>query len=329
MSFANLTDFAAADLPCLAPDGREVVIVVVKASFQLTAEGCVPAGKQAPVRVVDEVYEPEAEQSSVRLPGDLCTEKRGADVVVIGSAVSDKPVTTLLVGVTIGDRLVPLRVHGERTYYRGAGGRVVVGAAAPFTTKPIVYERAYGGTSAEHQVVERRNPVGRGVASDLSELIDQPAPQIEHPAHPITSGGDRPAPVEFGAIAMHWSPRCDHLGTIDGQWERERMPLMPLDFDRRHHNCAHPDLQLPEPLAAGTLIGIEGMTRDGALAFTIPELAISVAGSYDDGTRQLRQPPIDTLVVDTENRLAELTCRAVFPLGRGKRRLRALRVERA
>jgi len=329
MSFANLTNYAAADLPILAPDGREVVVVVVKASFEITAQGCVRAASQAPVRTADEVYDPDAEQSSIRLPGDLCTEKRGADVVVIGSAVSDRPVAALLVGVSVGDRLVLLRVHGERTYYRGAGGRVVVGKAAPFTEKPIVYERAYGGTSADYKVVERRNPVGRGVASDASELIDQPAPQIEHPAHPIVSGGDRPTPVGFGAISMHWSPRCDYLGTVDGQWERERMPLMPLDFNLRHHNCAHPELQLSEPLLVGTPIGIEGMTRDGALTFTVPDLAISVAGSYDDGSRQLLQPPIDTLLVDTENRLAELTCRAVFPLGRGRRRLRALRVEGA
>src|SRR5262249_30500138 len=152
------------------------------------------------------------------------------------------------VAVQIKHRRLLLRVHGERFYYRAASG-IALGPAAPFERKPIVYERAYGGTSVDFSLVERRNPAGRGVAKNPSELIDTPAPQIEAPPHPITPTDDRPAPVGLGATASHCRPRCGSAGTFAAAWMQPRMPLLPVDFDIRHNNVAHPLLEFEEPLA--------------------------------------------------------------------------------
>ena len=326
MSFANLTRYAALDVPYLAPDGREVVITVVKATYSFGRGGLELAARQNPVRLVDEWHDPDAPSSSVRLPGDLVTEKRGADVIVVGSARSVTPTPAVDVVVGVGDRRVQLRVHGERRYYRGAGGRVVIGKAAPFVEIPVVYERAWGGSSADLSLVEQRNPVGRGVAVDPGELVDQPAPQIERLDQPITSAADRPPPAGLGALAAHWQPRLGYMGTADAAWQRERMPLMPLDFDLRHFNCAHPELILAEPLAPGTAVGVDGMSVDGPIAFAVPDLRVQVTGQFEH-RREARQPPLDTLVVDTDAGTVELSCRATFALGRGGTRLHAIRVE--
>jgi len=326
VGFANLTGFAAVDTPYLAPDGRDVVVAMVKVSLDLRGNSAVVATRQRPVRLADEVYDPDADHSSIRMPSDLCVGKRGADVVVVGSARSTEPVAEMLVGVAVGDRIVQLRVHGERTYFRGATGRVAIGDAAPFSQKPIVYERSYGGTTADHARVEARNPVGRGVAHDEGELVDTPAPQIEHPARPITDAGVY-EPVGFGAIATSWQPRRGHYGTVDDAHMRDRLPLAPLDYDLRFNNCAHPALQLDAPLAAGTQIRVEGMTLGTPIAFALPELSVRATARFDDAAIDVIDAPFDTLLIDADARVAELTCRVVVALGRGKRRLRELRME--
>src|SRR5262249_24531309 len=143
------------------------------------------------VRTGDVAHFPNAEDSSIRYPADLCVEKRGTDVVIVGEAVSPRPTQALDIAVQVQRRKLCLRVHGERVYYRSVVG-VAIGSASPFERKPILWERAYGGTSRDKSAVERRNPVGRGFGRTVSELINTPAPQIENPAHPITAANERP-----------------------------------------------------------------------------------------------------------------------------------------
>lgn len=327
MSLANLSPHAALGVPYLSPEGREILLVLVKATFELAGEGPRLAKAQRPIRVNDVMTQPDAEQSSIRLPSDLVTQKSGADVVVVGSAISPEPVESLIVAVTVRDRVVRLRVHGERTYYRGAGGRIMIGRAAPFTEKPITYERAYGGRTADQGIIEWRNPVGRGVAWRDDDLVGQPAPQIELVDEPITGASDKPTPAGLGAIGTSWQPRAGYAGTFDDAWRTERAPLMPLDFDHRHGCCAHPSLQLDAPLQPGDPVSVAGMSAGQPLAFAIPAVPVTVSASYDDGSQKEHRPPLDTLVIEPRERRFELTCRVVLPLGRGERRLSAVRVE--
>lgn len=327
MALANNSPFAALAVPSIAPDGREVVIAVVKATFTRGLDGRIRlADAQVPVRVADVVYDPDAVESSIRYPSDVGTEKRGTDVVVVGEAVSVRAVRMIDVTVRIRDRAVPLRVHGERLYYRRVGG-IAVGPPAPFERKAIVYERAYGGASADGRVIEPRNPVGRGVTADPASLVDTPAPQIEHPAHPITSADDAPEPVGFGAIATHWLPRAAYAGTLDDAWRQTRMPLMPLDFDARFNNVAHPSLQLDEHLKAGEPVAILGMTEGGLWQAEIPAVPVSLHGRYDDRAIPEARPMIDTLLIEPGRDEIQITLRHVLPMGRGRARLREIQVD--
>jgi hypothetical protein len=327
MTVANASPFAALGCAYVAPDGLDVVLVAVKATFVQRADGrWVVADEQVEVRAGDVANFPDATDSSVRYPADSTYLKRGTDVVIVGEAISPKPVTHLDVAARVRDRTVVLRVHGERLYYRGAMG-VAVGPAAPFERKPIVYERAYGGTDPSGSALDPRNPVGRAFAKNAASLVDTPAPQIEDPAHPITSASDRPTPVGFGATGPGWQPRVGYAGTFDETWRRTRIPLMPLDFDLRFNNVAHPSLQFDRHLVPGDPIAIMGMTEGAPLQLEIPRLSIVLYGRYEDGRVVEARPPIDTALIEPLDRRLELTLRHAFPMGRGKRLLREVRVD--
>jgi hypothetical protein len=326
MSFANASHFAALAVPYAGPDGRELVIAVVKATFVRRSGRLTLAERQAAIRPSDAPHFPAAPESSIRYPSDICVAKRGTDVVIVGEAISRSKVEVMDVAARIRNRGVHVRVHGERLYCRGAGG-VVVGAAVPFERQPIVYERAYGGTSASYAIVERRNPVGRGVAREASELVDMPAPQIEHPAAPITSAEDHPEPVGFGAIGPHWLPRCGYAGTFDETWRRTRMPLMPEDFDIRYNNAAHPSLRFDDPLAADERIAILGMHEGGLWQVDVPAVPVRISARLHDGRRIDVRPHVDTMLIEPTKEEVQLTLRHAFAVGRGKSLLREIRVD--
>ncbi|UQA63174.1 DUF2169 family type VI secretion system accessory protein [Polyangium aurulentum] len=326
MSLANASPFAALPVPYIAPDGREVVIAIVKATFVHQGGRLLPASVQSPVRIGDLPWDPKADGSSIRYPSDVATAKKGTDVIVVGEAISKRPVTVMDVAVQVRDVTAPLRVHGPRVYYRSLG-KIAVGPAAPFERQPIVYELAYGGHSDDWSIVEPRNPVGTGVAKSPSDLVDRRAPSIEHPAHPISGPSDKPEPAGFGALGTHWFPRAQYAGTYDDAWRATRMPLPPLDFDIRFFNVAHPALQLDEPLVPGDAIAILGMHEAGLLRFDLPAVRVALHGKTDDGRTLSAAPRVDTVLVEPGRDRVELTFRHTFPRGRGRTLLREVRVD--
>ncbi|MEM6788893.1 MAG: DUF2169 domain-containing protein [Myxococcota bacterium] len=326
MTLANATPFAALDVPMEDARGREMVLVVVKGTFD--QRGGV-LDLQQPVWVADVPWEPDADASSVRWPSDVAVDKPGADVVVVGQARAATPVRHVDVTVQVGPRKAELRVHGPRRFCRGAEG-IVPGQSAPFRAQTIRYEGAYGGTG--DAVIERRNPIGLGVADDLASLVDAPAPTIAWRDDAFTVAGRAVEPAGLGAIAPHWMPRAGYAGTFDAAWETERMPLLPEDFDPRYTRCAHPRLQFETRLAPGTPFSVEGMTEAAPVRATVPALDAVVEATFDDGARENVGIEIDTMVIDLELEAFPepriiVVGRAAFPRGRGQRRLLALRVE--
>ncbi|CAN94270.1 MULTISPECIES: DUF2169 family type VI secretion system accessory protein [Sorangium] len=327
MTFANNTPFAALDIPLLDARGRSTVVAVIKVTYTIRPDRRLAfAEVPHPIRVNDEMWFPDRAESSIRLPTDACAEKRGTDVIVVGDAISRRPVTALDVCVRVRDVDVPLRVHGPRVFFRGVVG-VAIGPAAPFERQPILYENAYGGVADEGWTVEPRNRAGVGVAKQKADLVDRPAPQIEHPARPHRAAGDAHPPVGYGAIALHWSPRLERSGTFDEVWRTTRMPLPPLDFDVRANNAAHPSLLFEQPLSPGDAIAIGGMHEDGPVAFEVPRIPIVVCAKSDISGRVEVRPSVDTVVVLPNERVVEMTMRAAFAQGRGRDVLREVRVD--
>ncbi|MRG98540.1 DUF2169 family type VI secretion system accessory protein [Polyangium spumosum] len=324
MSVVNETRYAVLPVPLLDPEGRDVIVTIVKATFLVGERGELrPAEEPSPVRTTDVARDPDDPRSSLLFPSDVGLEKPGTDVVVVGDAIAPRPVKVMDVVVQVKKRLAPLRVHGPRVYYDGVLG-VVVGPAAPFERVPIVYENAYGGASDDLSVVELANPAGVGVARRASDLIGERAPQIEHPERPHASASDEHPPMGYGAIPPHWSPRREYVGSCGSSWQKTRMPILPADHDPRFSCVAHPSLWFEERLAPGDPIRVLGMSL-APLVLELPRLAARVHARFD-GAREERPVPIDTVIVSPGERRLEIVGRVSFPAGRARRVLRAIEV---
>lgn len=326
MTFANNTDFAATSVPLFGPRGDEVVVAIVKLTFVAREGGLVLADEPSPLRANDVPTFPDVVTSSARYPNDLTIEKRGCDVVVVGDAIAPKPVQAMDVAVRVGSKTVPLRVHGERLFYRSVG-KIAIGPAATFERMPIVYERAYGGASKDLVAFEPRNPSGVGVAKSQADLVDTRAPQIEHPARPHLSADDAHPPVGFGALMTSWSPRRERAGTFDATWKSTRMPLMPADYDVGFNNVAHPSLVFEDGIAPGVELAVLGMTTSGLLRFVAPKLPFTFRARFDASGRVERAPAADLLLIEPELGRVEVVARTSFLAGRGRDRLREITIE--
>lgn len=326
---SNPTPYAAEAAPFFDEQGAEVVVVLAKATFLRRGDKLVRSEVPSPVRLSDVPMHPEVEAdgrlSSVRYPSDLGGEKPGADVVVVGNAFSPRPTESVDVAVRVPGQTLCLRVFGERTFYKGAGG-LTLGPAARFESAPVTYERAYGGASRDGALLDWRNPVGRGVHRHASELDGQLAPCIEDPARPIR-GAETSLPAGFGAIPTWWLPRSAFAGTADEAWQQTRMPLPPTDFDRRFHQVACPGLQLDRPLREGDVLATQGLTAAGLFDVTIPPLTLVAHVRRTAGSVVSLPLALDTALLEPDADRVELTFRRVIPLGRGQTLLREVRLD--
>lgn len=316
-------------LPQLGLDGAPCFIVVIKQGYTFSRPGQVRREPGAQVRLVDEPWEPDAEQSSIRLPTDMFLRKPSTDVVVVGSAVAPgrKPVKELDVWVRVGPVSKRLRVFGTRVWFAGALGMTLT-APQPFQELPLRWEYAYGGmdvSNPKKAAHEPRNPLGRGVAADPKTLVHQPGPQIEDPEALISSPRSRPAPAGVGAIGPQFEPRLRYAGTYDDRWQKERMPLPPLDFDERHNQVAAPGLICPSYLRGGEPVELVGLNAEGPLQFELPKLVFHVGSQTAQGQQEHR-PVLDTVLLEPNAQRLELTWRAVVPVPKRARELKAITV---
>ncbi len=326
MSLVNASPYATSAVPYVAPSGQRVVVVLVKATFELDRKGeLVHAAEPSSVRLGDVLTDEEKPHGSVRYPSDLSCSKNGADIVVVGSAIAPRPVTRLDLIVRAGELEAPLVVHGPRLFYKGPRG-IAVGPAARFDEVPVTYDLAYGGMAPDFRGADERNPAGLGVAHKPENLVDTQAPQIEHPNFPHVLASDEHPPVGYGATRSHWLPRRGFAGTFDDAWKETRMPLLPLDYDPRYENVAHPSLQLPACPAPGMPLSVLGMSESGTFRCTLPDLKL-VVHALRNTSRETVRPAVDLVLVEPARGRIELLSRAIWTLGRGKTALREIRVD--
>ena len=283
----NSTNYAAERFFARDRGGAENWVVVVKGTFNVRADGStIRATEQEPIHHSPQ-FVGDPSRSSLRYDADLLPPRPFTDVVVHGHAHAPPgpPCSQVDVSVRVGPIARRLRVWGDRTWRRGLTG-LALSEPAPFERVPLVYERAFGGfdPGGAADAFEPRNPAGVGFATSSALLVNTPAPNIEDPAHLIRAPGDRPPPAGFGPIPTHWQPRCRRAGTHDREWERERMPLVPRDFEDRHYQCAPDEQQVPGHLSGGEPVELRNLTPGGLLRFALPRV------SLDFSTRIARQP---------------------------------------
>lgn len=315
LELQNRTPFAAAIVPGLDKTGLETLTVVLKGTFSVVPgqTELAIAEEQGAIRLVDEFFGDPA-LSSVKYEGDAAPAKRGTDVVLVGHAVSARPVRVLDVMLTAGPLAGVLRVFGDRVWTRGIADWKA-SEPAPFTRMPLVYERAFGGVDGGE--AEARNPVGMGFLAKHTHVRVEGVrlPNVEDPRALVEKPGDRPAPAGFGFVSRAWMPRRAYAGTYDERWKRERFPFLPEDFDERFFDAAGPNLTTAEPLRGGEQVVVTNVLEEGELRFHVPRRLLGMTVSVKGKTSE-HVPELATLLMEPDEQRVSLTWRVTVPVPR-------------
>ncbi len=310
----NHTPFAAAIVPGLDKEGFDTATVIVKGTFAIDrARELAVAAEQQPIHYGD-VPEGEPARSSVRFEADAAPAKPATDVVLVGHAYPPRPAPSVDVALIAGPVRKTVRVFGNRCWTRGLTG-AALSDPQPFERMPLVYENAFGGcdaASAEPHPYPA-NPVGTGFSSsDDPALVEGlRAPNLEDPAALIARPSDRPAPAGFGFIGRGWSARACFAGTCDDAWRRTRCPCLPLDFDERFFQGAHPDLVAPGHFRGGEPVVAVNASPSGKIELTVPRRSFAI-GVVIRGAAREHEPVLDTLVIAPDDGFVALTWKATF-----------------
>lgn len=308
----NTTRFAASMASFPNEDAVDTLYMIVKATFNMGKEITL-ADVQAPVVNAD-IYWTEPLKSSVKYATDIHTGKPATDIVMLGHAcaMDQKEVRELDVGLSVGEVNKSVRVFGDRQWKDG-----LITRPAVFKTMPMVYEKAYGGVHiVDGQVdsAEARNPVGRGHAGNrtVEDMNGVPLPNLEDPRQLIRSHTDQPVPACFGFSAPSWLPRASFAGTYDEAWKKSRAPYLPLDFDKRFLNMAHPDLIYPGFLQGSEPVRIIGMHPRGMMEFDVPHVPLIMRIKVGD---KEAQPAfnLETLILEPNQMRFSMVWRAALP----------------
>jgi hypothetical protein len=331
LQLVNTTPFQATLMLLPDKDGVESLFALVKATFDL-GPPLVPAGEQVPIAMMDE-YSGEPGQSSIQVPTDVALTKPGTDVLLQGSAHSPgaRPVTAMEVRLAAGSVMKRVAVFGDRVWRSGLVMEKPTDPE-PFTSMPLVWEKAFGGTdltSGEEPAVlaENRNPIGLGFRgkNGQKKLDGLQLPNLEDPAHILSSSRDAPPPAGFGPVCPHWEPRRTYAGTYDEAWQKTRAPYPPRDFDPRFFLLAPPDQVVTEHLKGGERVVIEGVDPDGPIQFELPRMNVEAAYDMDDG-REIRTAPLDTVMILSEKKQVILMWKAVMATDKKSLRVREVEV---
>jgi hypothetical protein len=312
----NFSPFPADVVAGVDPLARQHYLVVISASFEAHHDGPTRiADDQTPVADID-VYFGAPGESSVRYEADLAAEKSRLDVVINGTAYAPRGVASPQVSVRIridGVLEKSLVVSGDRFWRRGVMG-LTPSSPEPFTALPIVYERAFGGSTGE--MIDSRNPIGIGHAGAKSAdtAVQSEVPNVEYPDAVVRSRSDKPAPAGFGFIARSWASRLEFAGTYDEMWKAEQFPLLPLDFDSRFYHAAPLDQQVAG-LGGGEVVQILNMTPEGHWRFVVPRLTIPLRLRYSDHIED-GHFRVDTLLIEPDGHRFTLKARMKVALRR-------------
>jgi hypothetical protein len=323
MELINSTRMVTGFTMGMEPSGRELLVVVVKGTFQIPKEGepVRLAEEQLPLMMAD-TFTGEPGLSAPVYEADFAPRKHRCDVVLIGSAYAPggRPVPRVRVGLTLNGMAKSFVVVGDRQW-RSSPLRTSASRPQAFTVMPISYDCAFGGVDMRHEDPAKhaafmRNPVGRGFHSHMrSEWVDgSPLPNTEEMNRPVDAPDSKTyLPMSYGAIGRGWEPRSDYAGTYDDNWLSEHFPFLPPNFDEMYYQAAPLDQQVPHP-HGGEDVRMVNLTPDGQTSFTLPVFNAPIHFFPKKGVREDGQLVLDTIVLTPDQQRFTLTWRATRPL---------------
>ena len=215
------------------------------------------------------------------------------EVILLGCAHAPEPTTEMTVSLTVGGERRELVVSGDRVWVDG-----MMSQAAPFTTMPLTWDRAFGGRIEleidEGVTIEIADPInrdGRGFDADgearrHADYLKPPAgfpryeytrlvPNLEHATARITRPDDRPRPACWATRPTISGLRASHM--------LDMLPdemMTPAQAGSVHNMISALRSAVDEWLIAapepGSDIILQGLTPAGDVTFPFPPLRVSV-----------------------------------------------------
>jgi hypothetical protein len=335
LTLVNETPFAAAWTMGTQVDGRETIVVAVKATYRLDgldaqAKSPLLAEEQLPLLMQDELGAEPATSAPV-LENDFAPIKPHCDVLLVGSAHAPmgKRVPSLFTRLEVGPISKTIRVLGPRVWSKLVGSLSAT-SPLPFESQPISYDVAFGGTDTHPEDPSKistylENPVGKGFRKYRFDLDGVIMPSTEETDREITSPSSTYRPMSYGPIGRNWKPRSSFAGTYDQTWLDGRAPLWPLDFDTRYFQAAPPDQMMPFPRGgeAVELVNLVpvALNQGARLSTKLPANRVAIAFFSWRDEAALLDANLDTIVFLPERnrftctwRVAKAMTRDIFDL---------------
>jgi hypothetical protein len=331
----NRTPFATEALFIADEEGVPVLVPIVKGTYEIGTGGRLNlADQQIPVNSTGERWTP-TESSSYKYEPETALIKPGTDVVLIGSAYSaHSRVAEVDVTLRVGPLEKSVHVTGDRTWVKRIGGGISATSPQPFERMPLVYERAFGGwdrsspDSASHSF-EPRNPVGVGFRTSRRTFQDGLSlPNIEDARIRIGGIGDTPPPAGLGFVSPDWQPRAALAGTYDQAWMKTRMPLLPVDFDRRFFNAASSGLTSASHLRGDEPVLARNVIPSGELAFRLPGVPAPLCSiRFARAAERRVETQLDTVIINSDEGRLLLLWRGVAPVRAYPHEIRTISID--
>jgi hypothetical protein len=313
MELENNTPFAARLLRL--PRGEDSVhgTLLVKSTFDVSA-----AGRLTPSQAQMPVLDAPFETDFGIFHGEGFIAKDGVDVCVLGSIQLEAPVTETRISLHLQAKEWALQVFGDRRW-RKRGDELVSSDPEPFTTMPLSYRRAYGGTTEhDYEVVTwADNPHGCGHYLTEEGALGGLLPNIEADDGPrVAHWIDQPEVAGWAPYPMFWGLRAREGVDVSKVTRENPLPRIRA----RLNNHAHPALVLPE-LEPCAVLSVRG-ARAEELWFPLPALTL-YAGIDFGGTREEVSATLDGVFVWLDAGRLTLThrCHFDYEYRRGERRV--------
>ena len=322
MDFVNETKVEAGWTLGFEPDGRELLVVVIKATFQIPEHGKEPqlADEQVPLTEADE-FTGEPGFSATLYESDYAHRKPFCDVLLNGSAYapSGRPTEAVRVTMRVGTMNKSFNVVGDRFWERD-GLADKPGFRKRFTKIPISYDRAYGGVDKHPDEPEKlktymKNPIGVGYYpySTGKNLIGKPMPNTEEIGKPINSRDGKYNPMAFGPMGRNFDSRIPYAGTYDQKWLDNMAPFWPKDFDYRYFQAAPADQQI-RYIDDGDYVILHNLSPEGLIKFEIPQVYMPVTFMSYKHEDIIKEAVLDTILIEPDHSRFMLTWRVPLPL---------------
>ena len=303
MNLTNETGLPAFLMRTVIDEHRIASAVFARITYDIGADGRLSRRAEQPWIV----SRPPWDGPKGPMPGDEVFYKGGVDVFVFGQAWTPRgrPAQASLVRVTIGTTLdAKIFVFGDRVW-QGRGRSLTASLPLPFSSMPLDLTRAYGGKFVWDglEVAYPSNPAGKGFARDAEDAAGKPLPNLENPDQLIRAWNDAPDPVGVGVRPTSFEPHF--RTTVEFADNGVLRKLSPRFF-----NAAFPGM-IADRVEPGDPVSIEGVSPDGPLRFVIPPTPLSVDLGIG-GTRMIREPAIDQIGVEAEERRVFIAYRFPF-----------------